>query len=345
MTAFLAFWIVCYQVGGPRGIHEKALRSMTLLFVVIGFVLMVVGADYFVKGAVKIASRLGLPPLVVGLTIVAWGTSMPELAVTLGAASKETADATGLALGNVIGSNIANVLLIGGFAALLLPLTCPPSQLRRDVIWLGLASLGVVFIGATGYLSAWMGLLLLGLLLAQTLTIYRAVRTGHIRDVEVPSDEELTMPLSKAVGLFVVGLIAVIAGSELLVRNAIEIAQALQIPGAVIGVTMVAIGTSLPELMTSIAAARQGQKDVIIGNIIGSNIANIVLVLGAVSILSPGVVPSDLLDGDGWVMLASSAVFVALLLFGRTVGRVWGALFLTSYGFYVAWQFSFFGLL
>jgi len=318
---------------------------MNFLFVVIGFVLMVFGADYFVKGAVRIASRLGLPPLVVGLTIVAWGTSMPELAVTLGAASKETADATGLALGNVIGSNIANVLLIGGVAAVMLPLACPPSQLRRDAMWLGLASLGVVFIGVTGYVSAWMGLVLLGLLLAQTLTIYRAVRSGRMVDVDMPSADELAIPLWKAASLFAVGLIAVIAGSEVLVRNAIEIAQVLQIPGSVIGVTMVAVGTSLPELMTSIAAARQGQRDVIIGNIVGSNIANIVLVLGAVALLSPGVVPRDLLDGDGLVMLMSSAVFAGLLLCGQTIGRAWAAVFLMTYAVYVAWQFNFFGIL
>ena len=145
--------------------------------------------------------------------------------------------------------------------------------------------------------------------------------------------------------IFLGGLVAVVFGSELLVSHAILIAQQLQISGAVIGVTMVAVGTSLPELVTTIAAARQGQRDVIIGNIVGSNIANIVLVLGAVSLIAPGNIPSDLLDGDLWVMALSSGVFLGILLAARTINRFWALIFLGVFALYVAWQFKFFGLL
>lgn len=318
---------------------------MSPLFVVFGFVLMVFGADYFVKGAVNIANRLGLPPLIIGLTIVAWGTSMPELAVSLSAAGKDADEGTGLALGNVIGSNIANVFLIGGVGALMLPLACPPKQLRRDALWLTVATIFTIFIGALGQLTAWFGALLIGLLIVQATTLYLSVKEQENPGIETPSDLPASGGLFRAMAIFLGGLVAVVFGSELLVSHAILIAQQLQISGAVIGVTMVAVGTSLPELVTTIAAARQGQRDVIIGNIVGSNIANIVLVLGAVSLIAPGNIPSDLLDGDLWVMALSSGVFLSILLAARTINRFWALIFLGVFALYVAWQFKFFGLL
>ena len=229
---------------------------MSPLFVVFGFVLMVFGADYFVKGAVNIANRLGLPPLIIGLTIVAWGTSMPELAVSLSAAGKDADEGTGLALGNLIGSNIANVFLIGGVGALMLPLACPPKQLRRDALWLTVATIFTIFIGALGQLTAWFGALLIGLLFVQATALYLSVKEQENPGIETPSDLPASGGLFRAVAIFLGGLVAVVFGSELLVSHAILIAQQLQISGAVIGVTMVAVGTSLPELVTTIAAAR-----------------------------------------------------------------------------------------
>lgn len=314
---------------------------LSYIFVVVGFALMMGGADFFVRGAVRGAAALKISSLIVGLTIVAWGTSLPELAVSIGATGK---DAAGIALGNVIGSNIANVLLIGGVAAMMLPLACPAGDLRRDAIFLAIASVLATGLGALGVLTVWMGLLLLGLLLLQTFTIYRAVHSGQDVDVEMPDEDDAQLALWKA-GVFLLGgLVAVIAGSELLVRSAITVAGLWDVPDAIIGVTIVAIGTSLPELATSLAAARQGERDVIIGNIVGSNIANIVLVLGAVAVIAPGTIPAELLDGDGWVMIATSAVFVGLLMLGRTVGWLWGLAFLAAYAVYLGWQFQFFGL-
>ena len=316
--------------------------ALWALLILVGFVMMIYGADYFVRGASQLASRTGMPPLIIGVTIVAWGTSLPELAVALGASADGE---PGLALGNVIGSNIANVLLIGGVAALLIPLCCPPKTLYRDALFLAAASILATSLGALGMLTWWLGAGMLGLLVLQTYFIYCSVTRGGSEDVELPEEADAGQAGWVPIAQFAGGLALVLAGSQVLIHNAVALAHWAQISPTVIGITMVAVGTSLPELSTSIAAAKRGERDIIIGNIIGSNIANITLVLGATALLTPTVIPSDLLDGDGWVMIATSGLFVGLILLGQNIGRVWGALFLAAYVVYVGWQFDFFGLM
>ena len=301
--------------------------------VVLGLVLLVAGGEGLVRGASSIARRLGMSPLVVGLTIVAVATSSPELAVTTGAVLRGQPE---LAVGNVVGSNIANVLLILGASALILPLLAKRRLVRFDVpVMVGISVLLLV-LALDGLISTWEGLLLLTLFIGHMVW---SVVTGRSETTGSEEDDEEILGTRKALLFLLVGVGLLVLGAQWLVSGASSIASALGLSDLVIGLTVVAIGTSLPELATSLIAVRKGERDIAIGNVVGSNIANIGLVLGLPSILtSPGIpVPGAAIALDIPLMIAAAVALLPIAFTGFVVQRWEGALFLTLYVSYVVY--------
>ena len=301
---------------------------MTYLFFALGLVGLFIGGEFLIRGAVALARRLGVSPLIIGLTIVGFGTSAPELLVSVQAAFDGSPD---IALGNVLGSNIANILLILGIAAVAAPMTMKFAHLKRDF---------AVMIGATIVLWAMLlsGTLsrLDGLLLLTCLAVYLWL-SFRTPDHKPDPDQTQPMGLLPALLLLVAGLAALMVGARLLVDSATEIARALGISEAVIALTIVAIGTSLPELATSVMAARRGQSDIAVGNIVGSNIFNIMGILGATSILHPLSVDARFAGFDIALALAVALAVVALAYLQDKVGRRSGLAMLGTYAVYLVW--------
>jgi cation:H+ antiporter len=307
---------------------------MAYLLVAGGLVALLVGGDLLVRGAVGVARRLAVPPLVIGLTLVGFGTSAPELATSLQAA---LGGAPGIAAGNVVGSNIANILLILGFAALIRPIAVNGAAFRRDgTALIGATAAGVALM-LSGTLLPWHGALLLAGLGAFLFATFRQPGPVAATDAsEVIEVAESRPPLLRSSLFFAGGLLLVLAGARALVTGGVDIAAALGVSEAVIGLTIVAVGTSLPELVTSIMAARRGEGDVAFGNVVGSNIFNILGILGATALVTPLPVPDRILQVDLWAMAASTALLVGVAVTGLRVSRREGAGLLLLYGVYLA---------
>ena len=308
---------------------------MTWLFLALGLVLLVVGADVLVKGAARLAASFGIPSLVVGLTVVAFGTSAPELAVSVKAAFAGEAE---LAIANVVGSNIVNVLLILGLSALVLPLTISKQLIRQDVpIMIGLSALLAYFV-LDGEIDRMEALLFVVGLACYTFFLFWQGKKQGVESVDDEVDEMLKQPhpLWQNLLFVAIGLALLVQGSSWMVDSAVQLATAWGISEAVIGLTIVAVGTSLPELMTSVMAAIKGERDIAVGNVVGSNIFNILCVLGISGLVSP----TPLLAGaqmaslDIPVMLAVAVLCLPFFFAGATLNRVEGALFLTAYAAY-----------
>ncbi|TRO24023.1 calcium/sodium antiporter [Ectopseudomonas mendocina] len=309
---------------------------MTYVYLIAGLVLLVAGAEVLVRGAAKLAAQFGIPPLVIGLTVVAFGTSAPETAVSVQSAFNGSGD---LAIGNVIGSNIANILLILGVTALVAPLVVSRQLIRLDVpIMIG-ASLVTFGLAWDGELSRLDGTLLFGGVLAYTgFLIYNARKDKGGDDDEFAKEfglDEAPKPYAWAVnlGLIIAGLVLLVAGSNFLVEGAVTLARALGISELVIGLTVVAVGTSLPELATSIIAAIKGERDIAVGNIVGSNIFNLLCVLGLASLVSPTAisVSPNALAFDFPVMIAVAVACLPIFFAGYRINRWEGLLFLAYY--------------
>lgn len=316
---------------------------MTALLFVVGLAGLVAGAELLVRGASKLALSFGLSPLVVGLTVVAFGTSAPEMAVSVGAAMSGQ---TELAVGNVVGSNIFNVLVILGLSALITPLLVDVQLIRQEVpIMIGASVLLLVLAldGRVGVTDAAMLLLLQG---AYTVFLVRQSRAQNL-EAATGYDDELGHPDAQAwdarlpaqIGLIVVGLALLVGGSQALVTAAVTLARAFGVSELVIGLTIVAAGTSLPEVAASLMAAVRGQRDIAVGNVVGSNVFNILGCLGLAGLVSgQGLpVPAAALDFDLWVMLAVALACLPVFVSGREVARWEGVVFLVYYAAYVAW--------
>ncbi len=300
---------------------------INIVLLVMGLVVVLKGADWLTDGAVNIASRFGVSQMVIGLTIVAMGTSMPELCVSMVSALKGTPD---LAVGNVVGSNTLNTLLIVGCSALVAPIMVKRSSVRRDIPFAVLASLLMLIFCLDGGIDR-LDATLLFILFA--VFMFVTVKYGKNEGTEAKTT---AAPLGKATLLLVVGLVCLILGSNLFVDNASFIASTLGVSDAVIGLTIVAGGTSLPELATSMVSAKKGNSDIAIGNVIGSNVFNILMIIGVTGLVKPmhikGITSLDLI-----VMLAS---MLLLWFFCRTTYKVkrWeGAVLAISYIAYLAW--------
>ncbi|MGL1834043.1 calcium/sodium antiporter [Rhodocyclaceae bacterium SMB388] len=311
------------------------------LFFVLGLTLLVIGAEVMVRGAAKLALSFGVSPLVIGLTVVAFGTSAPEMAVSVGASLTGTPD---LAIGNVIGSNIANILLILGISALIAPLLVHEQIIRQEIpIMLG-ASLLMVVMALDGNISRLEAAVLFMLVAAYSFFLIRQSRRAS-RDTqdefagEMPPDTKWDRHWSVQLGLILAGLIALVQGSDWLVGAAVAFAQAFGVSDLVIGLTVVAVGTSMPEVATSIVAAIRGQRDIAVGNVIGSNVFNIFAVLGVTGLVSAGGIPISeaARNFDLWVMLAVAFACLPIMITGREIARWEGAVFLGYYAAYTAY--------
>lgn len=300
-----------------------------ILLVVIGLVLLVFGGDVLVKGAVNLSLRLGVAPVIVGLTVVAFGTSAPELLVSLSAALSGSTD---ISLGNVVGSNIANVLIILGATAVVSQIVTKGHDLRESWAMMIAASLLLILLSFTGEIGRIEGFILLtalGFILWRQLTSARAERPEKIEGAEPGAT-------SKKIALWLAGgLIALPIGAQLLVMGASDIARLMGISEAVIGLTLVAIGTSLPEMAASVASAARGRADLALGNVVGSNIFNILAILGITSVVAPLPVPQQMIQLDLWVMLASSLLLAPFLFRGIPITRMAGIGMLAAYAGYV----------
>lgn len=301
--------------------------------VVLGLVLLVAGGEGLVRGASAIARRLGMSPLVVGLTIVAVATSSPEFAVTTGAVLRGQPE---LAVGNVVGSNIANVLLILGASALILPLLAKRRLVRFDVPVMVVMSVLLLVLALDGLISTGEGLLLLAIFVGHMVW---SVLTGRKDTSDGDAGSEEIPGMGRALLFVAVGVGLLVLGAQWLVSGASSIATALGLSDLVIGLTVVAIGTSLPELATSLIAVRKGERDIAIGNVVGSNIANIGLVLGLPSVItSPGIpVPSAAIALDIPLMIAAAIALLPIAFTGFVIQRWEGALFLALYVSYVVY--------
>lgn len=316
-----------------------------------GLVLLVLGGESLVRGAVQIAGRLGISPLLVGLTVVAFGTSMPELVTSVQAS---LAGAPGIALGNIVGSNIANVLLILGVAALLCPIAVESRALARDG-GLGLvAALALLGLGLFWTLDRVVGVALLLSLAAYIIFAFRQERVAEGADHGAAYEkaeafataQPAGLPLSRPLGglpgailLLLAGLGMIVAGGAVLVDTAVTLARALEVSEEVIGLTIIAVGTSLPELVTSVVAAVRRQADVALGNVLGSNIYNILGIAGATALIAPTEVPPAIANFDAWVMVAAALLLLVVARTGWRVGRREGGVLLACYAAYVwsAW--------
>jgi cation:H+ antiporter len=314
---------------------------MTLLLFFAGLAALVAGADLLVRGASRLAYSFGISPLVVGLTIVAFGTSAPEVAVSVGAVLGGTTD---LAIGNVVGSNIFNVLFILGVSALITPLVVNLQLIRQEVPIMVGTSLLLLVLALDGRLGLLDGGLLFGLLLAYNVFLVRQSRTqtaaakqAYEREFDGAAAGRWDARLPLQLLLIVVGLGLLVLGSHWLVSASVSFAKALGVSDLVIGLTIVAAGTSMPEVATSVMAALKGQRDIAVGNVVGSSTFNILGCLGLSSLVAGQaglIVPPAVMHFDIWVMCAVALACLPVFLTGREIARWEGALFLL---FYVAY--------
>lgn len=306
----------------------------------VGLFLLIVGAEVLVHGSVSVARRLHVSPLLIGVTIVAYGTSTPELLVSVNAS---LSGSYGIAVGNVVGSNIFNILFILGITALLSPIVVSPRSIGRDGAFALIAAALFIWIALTRESIGWReGVLFLALLTAIVLASY-AHESWRGMPPEQASRFAKLEPLRHSAwvdaGLIVVGLGLLILGAEILVSGAIVVARNNGISETVIGLTLVAAGTSLPELTMSAVAALRRSQDIALGNITGSSIYNILGILGIAALLGPVHIDQAIVRVDMWVMLAATLALFPPLLFGR-MGRLYGLLLLTGYLVYVAYLFQ-----
>ncbi len=318
----------------PQRLEHLELTSLQLI---LGLVLLIGSGEFLVRGSVGFARALGVSPLFIGLTLVGFGTSAPELVASLIAAFR---GAPGIAIGNVVGSNIANVLLILGIAALIAPLPVQRQEFHRDAVALGAATLVALAAAIVGTLSRPAGALLVSLLVTYLYIAYRSERAAPNAEARRHEDEARLVAPPKA-GLLrpllvaVVALAGVVLGARLLVDASIAIAARFDVPETVIGLTVVAIGTSLPELAVSAIAAFRGQGAVAVGNVVGSNIYNVLGILGITALVHPLPVPPEIIHFDIWIMLATAGLLLAFMLRGRVIGRAAGGLCLAAYASYL----------
>jgi len=311
----------------------------SFVILIAGLALLLFAGDYLVRGAVALAEKLGISPLIIGLTIVAFGTSAPELFVSLEAAFN---NAAGLAIGNVVGSNIANVLLVLGAPALIKPVGCREDGLGFSLMMMGGMTILLMIMLTTGRLSYIDGIVLVGLLV---IFLAWQFRTAHKhRSEEMFGDyhdeiDEVPSENSRIAAYLLFGLIGLPLGASLTVHGAVDIARMLGVSDAVIGLTIIAIGTSLPELVTSVMAAWRGSGAVAIGNVVGSNIFNIGAILGITSLVHPLVVPGRIVYLDMWIMAAATILLTVLAIWSRPISRIGGSVMLALFVGYIALVF------
>lgn len=301
----------------------------------LGLLILLMAGDTLVRGAVNLSLRAGLPPLIVSLTVVAFGTSAPELLIAIEAIGD---GAPGLALGNVVGSNTANILMVLGIPAVMATMHTSGCETRRDfLIMLGATGL---FIGLcfTGVLVWWHGVVLLSALalyLGNAFREARAHRAAGTADTDDVEGADPSLPYWKIALYLILGLIGLPLGAELLVESSMVIARGYGVSEVVIGLTLVAIGTSLPELATTVMAALRNHADVALGNVIGSNMFNLLGIMGVATLIGPIPIEPGFLKLDLWIMLAASLLLIPFVFFRQDITRTWGLALTALYATYL----------
>lgn len=308
---------------------------MVYVTLLVGLVLLIAGAEGFVRGASAIALRLGVSSLLIGLTLVGFGTSSPELVISINAALE---GAPGLVMGNIVGTNSANILLILGLGAILCPIPVHRTVLKRDGGMLIISALAGLAIVLLGYLDRIAGTIFLMLLVIYIVRTYVADKKAMAKTPDFsPTPTGLLGNIVFASLLAIGGLAIILVGANLFVDSAIELARLYGVSETLIGLTIVAVGTSSPEIVITILSAIRKQMDLALGNIIGSNIFNILGILGVTALVQPITMPPEIIRLDIWVMLAATALMLTAAWTGKTITRWEGWLFLCSYGVYLAW--------
>lgn len=318
--------------------------ALDLLYIALGFILLSVGAQSLVRGSTGIAVRMGISALVIGLTIVAFGTGSPELALSIEAASSGEGS---LALGNVIGSNISNICLVLGISAMVAPLAVCDDLVQREMPVLIGVSVLLVLVVLDGSVGRVEGILLVLGAVGYTAFSYIRAKIGT-PDAQIDPEDEPSTELAEDIaeevagysvlaegGLILVGLVGLVGGAQLLLKGAVAIASGFGISEIVIGLTVIALGTSLPELATGIAAARRGEPDIAFGSVIGSNVFNILAVLGVAAAVSP-ITIEGMRAGDLVVLVGTTVALLFAMMRGSVLSRVEGFLLVLTYGVYIA---------
>jgi len=318
-----------------------------LILLLAGLAVLLKGADWLVDGAVALAERFGVSPLVIGLTIVAMGTSAPEVATSITAAARGLGN---MAIGNVYGSNIANLALVGGLCALIRPITIQLRTIKREMPAMLFVALLLWPVLANLHLGRAEGLGLLVLFAALlVLTVYMGLRDAksrpadadriheHIHDKAPPAAK----PLYTCVFLIVLGLVGLAVGADLAIRGGVYIGEKVGLSKAVIGLTIIAVGTSLPELMTCVVASLKGHDDISVGTLVGSNIFNALLAVGCAGMIRPFDVAGRLIGVDYWVMVAISVAFILMAVTGKIINRLEGLALTCAYAAYLVYLLIF----
>ena len=315
---------------------------ISLLWLAIGSAALYYGAEWLVGGGSKTAKKLGISPLIIGLTLVAYGTSAPELVVSVDAALLGQG---GISIGNVVGSNICNIALILGLCAVITPLTVNRAMLKSDVPVMALTAVVFCLIywwqDGIGRLGG--AILFAGFVLYNAKVIIGAKKEATLNNsIETVTDEDgnkAEKPLYLYLLLAVLGLVVLVLGSKAFLRGAIEIAKLTGLSETVIGLTIVAVGTSLPELATSVVAAIKGERDIAIGNVVGSNIFNILLIMGVAPLIAP-LTGANIQFWDLVALLATTFILIPFMITGFRLNRAEGVILLAMYGAYTAWLIS-----
>lgn len=326
---------------------------ITALMIIGGLVLLVIGGEMLVRGSVRVAERMGVSPLLIGLTLVGFGTSTPELVTSVQAAM---IGSPGIAVGNIVGSNIANILLILGISAMIFPLAVQSNALRRDGAVVIASALLMAAAAMSFGLSRPVGIVLVALLVGYLAYAYRQERVASVgvnhtaafeRAEAMEETDPALRPRAPGAGgpmawvipilTALAGLAIIIIGGRILVDGAVDLARAIGMSETVIGLTIVAVGTSMPELVTSVMAALRRHADVAVGNILGSNIYNILGIGGLTGVISPTVIPPEMLRLDLPVMIGASILLFFFARSGGRISRVEGGAFLALYAAYVGW--------
>ena len=314
---------------------------MDWVYAGLGLIILLLAGDALVKGAVNLSLRLGVPALIVSLTIVAFGTSAPELLIAIQAIHD---GAPGLALGNVVGSNTANVLMVLGIPALVATFHTSECDTRKNYLFMMFATLlfvAMCFLGPITWVHGVVLLAALGFVLSDSFLEARSHRReskiacAASEDLEDIEGADLNMPWWQIAVFMVLGLIGLPLGANLLVEGAVSIATAYGVSETVIGLTLVAVGTSLPELATTVMAAIRNQADVALGNVIGSNMFNLLAIIGIASFVGDIPVADGILRFDLWVMLASSALLIPFVFFKQNITKGWGVVLSAAYAAYI----------
>lgn len=316
---------------------------MTYLFLILGLATLIVGGEFLVKGAVGIAKKMQISTLVIGMTVISFGTSAPELIVSIKAALSGTPE---IAVGNVIGSNIANIALVLGLTVIIFPIVVDRNSKILDWPMMMLASLlfyfgSIFFTGDGGYrIERWEGLVMFGILIAFIFYLIRKSRKASKIEAfenkdETESEDKQIQPMWKSLLFLAIGLIGLFFGAEWLLDSAVKLAEDFGMSKSVIGITIVAFGTSVPELVTSCVAAFKKETDISIGNLIGSNIFNIMAVIGITAIIKPIHVDEQVINYDMLWMLGIALMLFPMMILGKKLGRLKGVMLFASYVIYI----------